>query len=91
MKIESKHTSRHRIVAWGIPKALTGSPGMEQRSITTLGSSHLLSSSEAFAKGSVEEPLTLGDGASLIQGLLGGFGGSCMRVPTMASRAINLS
>lgn len=77
-----QRTSRHRMVAWGMPKALTGSPGMEQRSITTRGSSHFLSSSLS------EEPFAVGSGAARIQGL---FAGSVTRWPMMASRAINLS
>jgi hypothetical protein len=38
-------SSRHRMVACGIPNALTGSPGIAARSISTRGSSHLRSSS----------------------------------------------
>lgn len=29
---ENEQTSKHLIVAWGIPNAFTGSPGMEDRS-----------------------------------------------------------
>lgn len=61
-------SSKHRIVAWGIPKAFTGSPGIEQLSIRILGSSHFLSSSALEAGSDV--PFALGVGALRIQGLL---------------------
>lgn len=70
-------TSRQRMVAWGMPKALTGSPGIEQRSMRRRGSSHKESSSESGgAFGSRNQGARMGSG---------------IRRPLRASREMDLS
>lgn len=65
------------MVAWGMPKALTGSPGMEQRSTRRRGSSHRASSSlSGGAFGSRSQGLRMGSGT---------------RRPLRASREMDLS
>lgn len=77
---ERRQTSRQRMVAWGMPKALTGSPGIEQRSMRSLGSSHKVSSSLSW---------TWSGGRGRTQGLLRADSGR--RRPLRASKEMNLS
>lgn len=82
-------SSKHLIVACGIPNAFTGSPGIDPLSITILGSSHILSSSEMPF-------IPLGVGVFLNLGVLGLSpfkfeSGAVVLCPWIASSAIYLS
>lgn len=79
LKQELSRTSRHRIVACGIPNALTGSAGIDACSITYRGSSKRRSSSG------------WGCIAPLGSTPPGIWGESGTRVPTIASRVSSLS